>query len=133
MFTLDRRDFLKTTALTSVGVMTANNVWALDKLQPVGDTLNTEYPYRDWEDLYRNEWTWDHVGYSAHCINCLGNCAFQVFVKDGIVLREEQLAQYPQINEKVPDANPRGCQKGAINSAAMYEGDRLRYPMKRVG
>ncbi|MCB1713926.1 MAG: molybdopterin-dependent oxidoreductase, partial [Candidatus Competibacteraceae bacterium] len=26
-----------------------------------------------------------------------------------------------------------GCQKGAINSAAMYEGDRLRYPMKRVG
>ena len=54
-------------------------------------------------------------------------------VKDGIVLREEQLAKYPQINPNVPDANPRGCQKGAIHSSAMYEGDRLRYPMKRVG
>ena len=34
------------------------------------------------------EWTWDHVGHAAHCINCVGNCAFQVFVKDGIVMRE---------------------------------------------
>lgn len=85
------------------------------------------------EDLYRDEFTWDHVGYAAHCINCVGNCAFRIYVKDGIVLREEQLAEYPQINPDTPDANPRGCQKGAIHSAAMYEGDRLRYPMKRAG
>ena len=133
MFTLDRREFLKTTALTGIGVVTAGNGWALDKLEPIGDTLEEDYPYRDWEDLYRKEWTWDHVGHAAHCINCVGNCAFQVFVKDGIVMREEQLAQYPQINVNVPDANPRGCQKGAIHSSAMYEADRLRYPMKRVG
>ena len=73
------------------------------------------------------------MGYAAHCINCVGNCAFRIYVKDGIVLREEQLAEYPQINPDTPDANPRGCQKGAIHSAAMYEGDRLRYPMKRAG
>ena len=133
MIRVDRRDFLKTTALSCAGVFTANQAWALTKLQPVADPLGSEYPYRAWEDLYRNEWTWDRVGYSAHCINCLGNCAFQVFVKDGIVMREEQLAQYPQINPSVPDANPRGCQKGSIHSAAMYEGDRIRYPMKRVG
>ena len=133
MVTLQRRDFLKTTALASAGVVVANNAWTLDKLQPIADTLNTDYPYRNWEDLYRKEWTWDHIGHAAHCINCVGNCAFQVFVKDGIVMREEQLAQYPQINANTPDANPRGCQKGAIHSSAMYEGDRLRYPMKRVG
>ncbi|MGI9506413.1 MAG: molybdopterin-dependent oxidoreductase, partial [Geminicoccaceae bacterium] len=128
-----RRDFLKTSALTGAGVLAADKAWALNRLEPIGDTLETDYPYRDWEDLYREEFTWDKVGKAAHCINCVGNCAFDVYVKDGIVLREEQLAKYPQINPNVPDANPRGCQKGAIHSAAMYEGDRLRYPLKRVG
>ena len=133
MSALNRREFLGATALTGAGVVLADGAWALNKLEPLGDTLGEEYPYRDWEDLYRKEWTWDHIGYSAHCINCVGNCAFTVYVKDGIVLREEQLAKYPQTNANVPDTNPRGCQKGAIHSSAMYEADRLRYPLKRLG
>ena len=47
--------------------------------------------------------------------------------------REEQLAQYPQINLDIPDPNPRGCNKGTIHSQAMYEKDRLLYPLKRTG
>lgn len=133
MLQVKRRDFLKSSALVGAGVLAADNAWALNRLEPIEDTLAEEYPYRDWEDLYRREFTWDKIGKAAHCINCVGNCAFDVYVKDGIVLREEQLAKYPQINPNVPDANPRGCQKGAIHSAAMYEGDRLRYPLKRVG
>jgi dimethylsulfide dehydrogenase subunit alpha len=133
MFTIDRRQFLKQLSFTTAGVVVAGDGWALNKLTPIADVLHGHYPYRGWEDLYRKEWTWDQVGYSAHCVNCLGNCAFQVFVKDGIVLREEQLAQYPAVRDGTPDVNPRGCQKGAIHSAAMYEGDRLRYPMKRTG
>jgi dimethylsulfide dehydrogenase subunit alpha/complex iron-sulfur molybdoenzyme family reductase subunit alpha len=130
---MKRREFLKTSSLVGAGIIAADRAWALNRLEPINDTLAEEYPYRDWEDLYRREYTWDKVGKAAHCINCLGNCAFDVYVKDGIVIREEQLAKYPQINPNVPDANPRGCQKGAIHSAAMYEGDRLRYPLKRVG
>lgn len=133
MWKLKRRDFLKGLGLTGTGAMLSGNVWALNRLEPVGDTLASEYPYRGWEDLYRNEWTWDHVGHAAHCINCMGNCGWNVYVKDGIVLREEQIAKYPQVNPNVPDANPRGCQKGAIHSTAMYEADRLRYPLKRAG
>jgi anaerobic dimethyl sulfoxide reductase subunit A len=68
-----------------------------------------------------------------HCSNCQGNCAFHVFAKDGMVTREEQLAQYPQISPNIPDPNPRGCNKGTIHSQAMYEKDRLLYPMKRAG
>jgi dimethylsulfide dehydrogenase subunit alpha/complex iron-sulfur molybdoenzyme family reductase subunit alpha len=56
-----------------------------------------------------------------------------VFAKDGVVTREEQLAQYPQINLEIPDPNPRGCNKGTIHSQAMYEKDRLLYPLKRSG
>ena len=133
MLRMKRRDFLKSATLAGAGVLAADNAWSLNRLKPIEDTLGSEYPYRDWEDLYRREFTWDKIGKAAHCINCVGNCAFDVYVKDGIVLREEQLAKYPQINPNVPDANPRGCQKGAIHSSAMYEGDRLRYPMKRVG
>ncbi|KUJ86775.1 MAG: DMSO reductase family type II enzyme, molybdopterin subunit [Halomonas sp. 54_146] len=133
MWKVKRRDFLKGLGLTGAGAMISGNAWALNRLEPIGDTLASEYPYRSWEDLYRNEWTWDSVGHAAHCINCMGNCAWNVYVKDGIVIREEQIAKYPQVNPNVPDANPRGCQKGAIHSTAMYEADRLRYPLKRAG
>ena len=130
---LDRRTFLQHTGLAGLGVITADKVWGLTKLEPIGNTLNKEYPYRSWEDIYRNEFGWDDVGYAAHCVNCHGNCAFKILVKDGIVIREEQLSSYPQINPDIPDTNPRGCQKGAVHSTSMYEADRLRYPMKRAG
>ncbi|MFD2189438.1 molybdopterin-dependent oxidoreductase [Pistricoccus aurantiacus] len=133
MWKLKRRDFLKGMGLTGTGVLLSGNVWALNRLEPIGDTLNDEYPYRGWEDLYRNEWAWDKIGHAAHCINCMGNCGWDVYVKDGIVIREEQIAKYPSVNDKVPDANPRGCQKGAIHSTAMYEADRIHYPLKRAG
>ncbi|MEH6471586.1 MAG: molybdopterin-dependent oxidoreductase [Halopseudomonas sp.] len=130
---IDRRDFLKVSGIAWVGMAGAGNAWGLNTLEPIGDTLKNEYPYRGWEDLYRNEYEYDAIGYAAHCVNCHGNCSFKILVKNGIVMREEQLAQYPQVADNIPDTNPRGCQKGAIHSQAMYESDRLRYPMKRVG
>ncbi len=30
------------------------------------------------------------------------------------MVREEQAADYPRINDDLPDYNPRGCQKGAL-------------------
>lgn len=129
----NRRQFLERSSIGSIGIIGAGNAWGLTRLEPIGDPLNAEYPYRAWEDLYEKEFDWDHVGYAAHCVNCQGNCGFQVFVKDGIVVREEQIAAYPVVRDDIPDTNPRGCQKGAIHSSNMYEGDRLRYPMKRIG
>lgn len=128
-----RRKFLKTSGLAGLGVVGANNALALNKLEPLSDTLTSEYPYRSSEDVYRKEYGWDSHGFAAHCVNCHGNCSFKILVKDGIVVREEQLAQYPQVSADIPDTNPRGCQKGTIHSQAMYDADRLRYPMKRTG
>ncbi len=128
----NRRKFLQWTGISTAGFLLPSHAWSLTKLVLVDDPL-TDYPYRGWEDLYRKEWAWDKVGISSHCSNCVGNCAWKIYVKDGIVLREEQLAQYPRTNQSTPDFNPRGCQKGAVHSDAMYDGDRLRFPMKRVG
>jgi complex iron-sulfur molybdoenzyme family reductase subunit alpha len=90
------------------------------------------------ENMYRQEFAniygnaSDH-GYAYHCVNCQGNCAWQVWSKDGKVTRENQSASYPPIADNIPDYNPRGCNKGVQHSQIMYEEDRLLYPMKRVG
>jgi DMSO reductase family type II enzyme molybdopterin subunit len=86
-------------------------------------------------DIYRNKWTWDKTVRGTHMINCWyqAHCAFDVYVRDGIVFREEQAADYPQLNPDVPDMNPRGCQKGCSFSQRMYEESRIRYPLKQTG
>ncbi|MCC7411629.1 MAG: molybdopterin-dependent oxidoreductase [Gammaproteobacteria bacterium] len=133
MTRLNRRRFLAASTRAAVALLGADKAWGLTQLVPQGDPLAAPRPYRGWEDIYARQWTWDHVGYASHCVNCGGNCAFRIYVKDGIVVREEQVAQYPSVHADVPDTNPRGCQKGAIHSAAMYDADRLRFPMKRTG
>jgi DMSO reductase family type II enzyme molybdopterin subunit len=87
-----------------------------------------------WEDLYRERWTWDSVFKGSHgWANCRSACAWDLFVKDGIVVREEQSAGYEASEPGVPDMNPRGCQKGGCYTEVMYGPSRLTVPMKRVG
>lgn len=132
---VDRRDFLKISGTGICALKAGLPGQALGKVLGVDDPL-TAYPGRAWEDFYRKEFAdtrGDSQGFAFHCSNCQGNCAFRVYAKDGVVTREEQLAQYPQIDWEIPDANPRGCNKGTIHSQAMYEKDRLHYPLKRAG
>ena len=86
-------------------------------------------------DRYRNHWSWDDVTQTTHCTNCGSShsCSFNVFTRNGKVIREEQFAQYPQTNPYVPDANPRGCQKGIVYSEMMYSKVRVTKPLKRKG
>ena len=91
--------------------------------------------YRTWEDVYRQQWTWDRVVHCTHNrANCMSACAWNVYVKDGIVWREEQAHAYDEGGRGgVPDFFPRGCQKGACYSKLMVSPQRLRYPIERVG
>ncbi|MBW2385081.1 MAG: molybdopterin-dependent oxidoreductase [Deltaproteobacteria bacterium] len=129
---VDRRTFLQSAA--------AGSVWlglGLWRLQPRPGIAATGIPasYGDWRDIYRERWAWDEVVRSSHWVNCWyqAHCAWNVYVKDGMVWREEQAADYPQVRPDVPDFNPRGCQKGACFSERMYDPSRVRYPLKRVG
>jgi DMSO reductase family type II enzyme molybdopterin subunit len=73
-------------------------------------------------------------GYAYHCVNCQGNCAWEVWTDaGGRVTRENQSCCYPALAPDVPDANPRGCNKGVQHSQSMYQADRLLYPMRRAG
>ena len=88
--------------------------------------------YRSWEDIARKKWTWDSITHSTHGTNCTGQCAFNVFVKNGVVWREEQQGEYGSSSD-APDYGPRGCQKGLSHSRYMYGKQRILYPLKRVG
>jgi anaerobic selenocysteine-containing dehydrogenase len=93
-----------------------------------------DQPYGLWEDLMRQKWTWDRVVHGSRGINCTGHCAFNIYVKDGIVWREEQQGEYGRSgDEDIPDYGPRGCQKGNRQAKYMYGKQRVLYPMKRTG
>jgi DMSO reductase family type II enzyme molybdopterin subunit len=94
----------------------------------------SEQIYTGTQDLYRKKWKWDAVYWGTHCVDCYpGNCPMRVYVKDGLVWREEQSGTFQTIEKGVPDFNPMGCQKGASWSQSLYGPDRLLYPLKRVG
>jgi DMSO reductase family type II enzyme molybdopterin subunit len=131
---VDRRTFLRATA---AGVATlALGLWRLRPAAAAPSVVQVKTPaYGDWRDVYAQRWSWDRVVRSSHFVNCWyqSHCAWDVYVKDGIVWREEQAADYPQTRPDVPDFNPRGCQKGACYSERMYDPARVRYPLKRAG
>ncbi len=132
---LSRRDFLKRAAAGPLALSLAQLHLLAPNIAEAGGPALIEYSYRNWEDLYRKQWSWDKVARSTHFVNCWyqGSCAWNVYVKGGMVWKEEQAGVYPQTNPDVPDFNPRGCQKGACYSNRMYDAGRVRYPLKRVG
>ncbi len=90
--------------------------------------------YGDWRDVYRQAWRWDRVASGTHtCANCVSACAWRLYVRDGIVWREEQTAGYLPSKAGVPDFNPRGCQKGACYSDLALAPSRIAHPLRRVG
>jgi len=126
--TTDRRSFLKhsgaAAAALSLKYMPGEALAQAAGKPPV---------YGLWEDVMRRKWTWDKVVRGSRGINCTGHCAFNVYVKNGIVWREEQQGEYGRSGEDTPDYGPRGCQKGLRHAKYMYGKQRVLYPMKRVG
>ncbi|MFB6294073.1 MAG: molybdopterin-dependent oxidoreductase [Halonotius sp.] len=122
-----RRDFLK-----GAGLAVGGSTLQLDGLEVVEDPIG-DYPYRDWEDLYREQWDWDSTARSTHSVNCTGSCSWEVYVRNGQVWREDQAGDYPQFDEDAPDPNPRGCQKGACYSDYVNADQRVLHPLKRTG
>jgi DMSO reductase family type II enzyme molybdopterin subunit len=85
-------------------------------------------------DLYRRAWRWDRVVRGTHLrANCFSACAWDLYVKDGVVWREEQADVYERDAPGLSDFAPRGCQKGACYSDLMLGPDRITHPLERAG
>ncbi len=101
---------------------------------PARDAFVAAPAYGGIGDLYRARWRWDRVVRGTHVrANCFGACAFDLYVKDGVVWREEQAAVYERAAPGLSDFAPRGCQKGACYSSLMLGPDRITHPLERVG
>jgi DMSO reductase family type II enzyme molybdopterin subunit len=142
---LSRRSFLHSAGAAAVTLTLANLQFGCEpaeKSTPEAAPEPGKVPppklslpdYRQWEDLYRQKWTWDRIVKGTHLrTNCIAACSWNLFVKDGIVWREEQNTIYKPSHPTVPDMNPRGCQKGNCYSQLMYEPSRIKYPLRRQG
>jgi anaerobic selenocysteine-containing dehydrogenase len=136
--TIGRRQFMKfsaasTAAVATVGLPLLHFRQAQASVAGI-DGARSQPMLGSWDDLYRQRWTWDSVSKGSHgWANCRSACEWDLFVKDGIVVREEQSAEYEQSEAGVPDFNPRGCQKGACYTEVMYGPSRITVPLKRVG
>jgi len=131
---LSRRGFLQGLGASTLVLSTPSFV--ARAAAAVSDLAGLPIPdYSAWQDIYQTQWSWDKIAKGTHLINCWyqSHCAWDVYVKDGLVYREEQTAKYPQTNSDVPDFNPRGCQKGCAFSNRMYDATRVIHPLKRVG
>ncbi|MDD2950457.1 MAG: molybdopterin-dependent oxidoreductase, partial [Sulfuricurvum sp.] len=134
----NRRDFLKVSGMTAALVASQGSLFAKTNVISV-ENGKDNYPNTNYsEDMYRNEFAFtygkkEEHGFAYHCVNCQGNCAWEVWSSNGVITRENQSARYPVINAKIPDFNPRGCNKGVQHSQVMYQKDRILYPMVRVG
>ena len=136
---LSRRAFLRATGTVAASLALARLEIGCGE-HPAADGVvaadgTSEVPsYRGWEDLYRHQWTWDRIARGTHTMtNCVSGCAWNLYMKEGIVWREEQAAPYAASAPGLPDFNPRGCQKGACGASLQYSPSRIRYPLRRVG
>ncbi len=133
-----RRNFLKVSGMTAALVASQGSLFAKTEAMSVENGKN-DYPNTNYtEEMYRNEFSFtygkkEEHGFAYHCVNCQGNCAWEVWSHNGVITRENQSARYPVINAKIPDFNPRGCNKGVQHSQVMYQKDRILYPMIRTG
>lgn len=138
MINTKRRDFLKISSATAAMIAGEGYLFAKTGVTKI-ENAKENYPNASYtENMYRNEFGFtygkkEEHGFAYHCVNCQGNCSWEIWSNNGVVTRENQSSRYPSINAKIPDFNPRGCNKGVQHSQIMYEKDRLLYPMKRIG
>ena len=127
---LSRRQFLRVGTAGALALGLERLTW----VSPPRAHAAAPTAYRDWRDVYRERWRWDRVVRGTHTnANCVSSCAWNLYVRDGVVWREEQSAPYAASNASVPDWNPRGCQKGASCSDLLLGPTRIRHPLRRVG
>ncbi len=94
-------------------------------------------------ERYRDAVRFDEVRYGSHCVDCYpANCTYRVYVRDGAIVREEiagpAAATEGEVSDPtgrvaVPDDLPLGCNKGAAWSRQLDAGDRVLWPLRRVG
>jgi len=145
---VSRRQFLKVSGGLVAGLTALQAAEAAGfELTPASRTLVPSnqlinpletYPNRDWEQVYRDQYSYDSTFTYVCSPNDTHACRMRAFVKNGVVLRVEQNYDTGNLTDlmgiKATNAwNPRGCGKGLTMHRRVYGPYRLKYPMVRKG
>lgn len=132
-----RRDFLQAAlaAMNGAGLL-APRLWGFEPLRvanPLGD-----YPQRDWEHVYRDQYRADESFVWVCAPNDTHNCRMRAFLRNGVVIRSEQAYEGGTCRDLYGNSdtvhwNPRGCAKGFTQQRRVYGPYRLRGPLVRKG
>jgi len=107
---LNRRDFMKATAVTGVAAAVAGSAYeGLTRLESVKAAAASTTKI-----------------VKTNCRACIANCGVLAHVKDGRVIKLEGNSEYPMSKGAM-------CAKGLSGIQALYHPNRNKYPMKRMG
>jgi nitrate reductase alpha subunit len=138
---MDRRQFLKLTAMAGLGVAAApGDVLAqyrfLAPLKVANPLLH--YPNRDWERIYRDIYRTDRTFTFLCAPNDTHNCLLRGFVKNNVMVRIEPTYGYGRATDlsghrASPRWDPRCCQKGLVLGRRLYGDRRVKGAFVRKG
>ncbi len=114
----DRRTFLKGTAGAAAAIGAGG---LLPVLQPPPVRAARDY------DVPASTLV-DRVVRTTCSPNCTGSCGQLAFVRDDVIVKIQQAADYPD-----EAYNPRGCMKGLSYQNQIYGSDRIMTPLVRTG
>ncbi|MCP3974551.1 MAG: molybdopterin-dependent oxidoreductase [bacterium] len=137
MAKISRRDFLKMSAVATVGLTSYPLLLQLQAVETVDNPLDA-YPFRDWEQVYRDQYAYDRSFTFICSPNDTHACRLRAFSRNGVIQRIEQnydVGRYAdQLGNKASVKwHPRGCPKGQTFHRRLYGPYRLRFPMVRAG
>ncbi len=115
---LDRRRFLKAAAGATAGAAAGTMLPVLD---PQSARAARDYAVPGSLPV-------DRVVRTTCSPNCTGSCGQLAFVRDGIIVKIQQAADYPD-----EAYSPRGCMKGLSYVNQIYGEDRIMKPLIRTG
>ncbi|HEY6012980.1 MAG TPA: molybdopterin-dependent oxidoreductase, partial [Candidatus Limnocylindrales bacterium] len=118
MSQIDRRTVLKGAA---AGAVAAAGATVLPALDPPAVRAGRDYDVAPSLPV-------DRVVRTTCSPNCTGSCGQLAFVRDGVVVKVQQAADYPD-----GAYNPRGCMKGLAYVNQIYGADRILTPLIRTG
>ncbi len=137
MPSLSRRDFLKLGAVGAVGAAGFPLLRNLQAAEGVGNPL-TAYPFRDWEQVYRDQYAYDRSFTFVCSPNDTHACRMRAFERNGVIQRIEPNYDAGSYADQLGNTasvkwNPRGCPKGQTFHRRVYGPYRLRFPLVRAG
>ncbi|RIK65764.1 MAG: nitrate oxidoreductase subunit alpha [Planctomycetota bacterium] len=134
-----RRQFIQTSCVLAAGGSGVLS-WSLSALAARPDVVNplAGYPARDWEKIYRDQYSYDG-SFSWVCSpNDTHACRVKAYTRNGVIVRMGAQYDYETYSDiyghhATPNWNPRQCAKGYTYHRLIYGPYRLKHPIIRKG